>query len=136
MTTLNSTTPCLVTEVNPHRQTSTAWTGATTVGEVISIIEQKTAFSVTQPQEFLLKNAGKSHADFLDAEGDFDGDAYNAWEAKQPIEAHFDAAIDCESSDGHIIRVYFTQDEALNGGAPRYMNEEKFEQAVNLVFGA
>lgn len=135
MTTLNATTPCLVTEVNPRRQTSTVWTGATTVGEVISIIAQKTASSVTQPQEFLLKNAGKSLTDFLDAEGDFDGEKYNAWADALPIQAHFDAAIDCEGDDGHAIRVYFTKDDALKDGAARYMSEDKFEQAVNLVFG-
>ena len=134
MAILNSKTLCLVTEVNPHRQTSTVWTGATTVGEVIRIITQKTASSVTKPQEFLLKNAGKSLTDFLDAEGDFDGDAYTTWETVQPIQAHFDAAIDCEGDDGHAIHVYFTKDEALNEGAPRYMSEEKFEQVVNSVF--
>ena len=135
MTTLNSNTPVLVVEINPHLQTSTTWLGCMTVGDVISVVNQKTAFSTTQPQEFLLKNAGKTLEDFTDADGDFDGNACLDWENSQSTEAHFDAAIDCESSDGHIIRVYFTQDEALNDGAPRYMSEEQYEQAVNLVFG-
>lgn len=135
MTTLTSKTPCLVTEVNPHRQSSSVWTGATTVADVIDIVGQTTAFKVTQPGEFLLKNAAQSLENFVGADGEFDGDAYNTWERSQPIEAHFEAAIDCSADDGHVINVYWTKDEAIEAGAPRYMSEEKFEQAVNLVFG-
>lgn len=134
MSTLNSKTPCLVTEVNPHRQSSTVWTGATTVADVIAIVEQTTAFKVTQPGEFLLKNARQSLENFIGADGDFDGDAYNAWETAQPIDAHFEAAIDCARDDGHTVSVYWTREAALDAGAPRYMSDEQYIKAVDLVF--
>lgn len=135
MIALNSKTPCLVTEVNPHLQMSSAWLGAMNVGDVIAVVAQKTAFSATQPEEFLLKNNGAELANFLGTDREFDSEKYTAWADALPIQAHFDAAIECEAHDGHTVRVYFTKDEALNGGAPRYMSDAKFEQAVNLVFG-
>lgn len=99
------------------------------------MIERMTACSVTQPGEFLLKNNKKTHADFLDADGEFDGDKYNEWAYSLPIDAHFEAALDCAADDGHMVQVFWNKEDALDAGAPRYMGEDKFEQAVNLVFG-
>ena len=56
------------------------------------------------------------------------------WEESLPIEAHFEAAIDCAGDDGHIIKVYWSKEDALNDGAPRYMSDEDYAKCVGLVF--
>ena len=131
---MNSNTNVCIVEINPHRQTSCVWTGATTVAEVISILAQETAFKTTQPSEFLQKNNNFNPADFLDKDGDIDFDKVTEWENSLPIEAHFQAAIDCAADDGHEIRIYWTREEAEEAGAPRYMSEEEYGQKLNLIF--
>lgn len=132
--TITHATPVLIVEVNPHRQSSTAWTGATTVGEVIRLIRDTTSFKNEKPDDNLRSNAGVELSSFIDSDGEFDSDAYNAWEEAQPIEAHFEAAIDCAGNDGHNIKVYWSKDDALKDGAPRYMDAEVYEKAVGVVF--
>ncbi len=56
------------------------WIGATTVGEVISLVARETAFKATQPTEFLQKNNNFNPADFLDKDGDIDFDKVTEWE--------------------------------------------------------
>ena len=80
-------------------------------------------------------NAGVELSSFIDSDGEFDSDAYNAWEEAQPIEAHFEAAIDCAKDDGHKVDVFWAKESAIEAGAPRYMNEENYLAAVNLIFG-
>lgn len=128
-----NTKVCIV-ETNPHHQTSCVWTGATTVVEVISVVAQETAFKTTQPTEFLRKNNGFKAANFFDADGDIDWDKVSEWENSLPIEAHFQAAIDCSADDGHTINVYWTRQEAEEAGAPRYMSEEEYTQKLDVVF--
>ena len=127
-------TKVFVVEINPHRQTSCVWTGATTVGEVISLINENTAFSTVQPVQFLHLNNKFNPADFLDENGEVDYDKVTEWENSLPIEAHFEAAIDCAADDGHIIRVYWTREEAEEAGAPRHMSDEAYKQKINLIF--
>ena len=128
-----NTRVCIV-ETNPHRQNSCVWTGAPTVGEVIDIVNEETASSTTQPTEFLQKNNNFDYADFLDADGEIDFEKATDWENSLPIEAHFQAAIDCAADDGHEIRIYWTREEAEEAGAPRYMSEEEYGQKLNLIF--
>ena len=131
---MNSNTKVCIVEINPHRQTSSVWIGATTVGEVISLVARETAFKATQPTEFLQKNNNFDYADFLDADGEIDFEKATDWENSLPIEAHFEAATDCAENDGHEIRVYWTREEAEEAGAPRYMSEEEYGQKLNLIF--
>ena len=131
---MNSNTKVCIVEINPYRQTSTVWTGATTVGEVISIVAQETAVKNTQPSEFLQKNNGFNPANFLDEDGDVDFGRVSEWENSFPIEAHFQAAIDCSADDGHTIEVYWTRQEAEEAGAPRYMSDEEYFAKLDTVF--
>jgi len=131
---MDANTKVLVVETNPHNQTSKAWTGATTVGEVIVLVDVMTANKVTQPIDFLLANAGINMSLFNDSEGDFDATAFDNFVAQQPIKAHFQAAIDCAASDGHVISTYWSAQEALDDGAPRYMSEDAFATAIGLAF--
>ena len=127
-------TKVCVVEINPHRETSCVWTGATTVGEVISLINENTAFSTVQPADFLRENNGFKFADFVDDSGEVDYDKVTEWEYSLPIEAHFHAAIDCAADDGHIIRVYWTREEAEEAGTPQYMSADVYKQKINLIF--
>jgi hypothetical protein len=95
------------------------------VGEVIDYMQLKTAFSNMQPYAFLLKNAGKTFADFEDEE------EASEWEAAQTIEEWFEASIDCARDDGHIINVFWTVGEAEEAGAPRYMSDVAYAKALN-----
>ena len=131
---MNSNTKVCIVETNPHRQTSCIWIGATTVGEAIAIVKQEESFSSVQPSGFLQKNNGFNPADFLDSEGDVDFDKVAEWENSLPIEAHFQAAIDCAADDGHTINVYWTREEAEEAGAPRYMSEEEYSAKLDTVF--
>lgn len=131
---MESNTKVCIVETNPHRQTSCVWTGATTVAEVISMVDQQTAFKTTQTAEFLQKNNNFDYTNFLDADGEVDFDKVNEWEKSLPIEAHFQAAIDCSADDGHKIEVYWTRAEAEEAGAPRYMSEEEYAQKLDLIF--
>ena len=128
-----NTKVCIV-ETNPHNQTSCVWTGATTVAEVIVIINEETSFSSVQPADFLQENKGFKFADFLDDNGEVNYDKVAEWENALPIEAHFQAAIDCAADDGHIIRVYWTREEAEEAGAPSYMSDEDYLNKLELIF--
>ena len=131
---MNSNTNVCIVEINPHRQTSSVWIGATTVGEVISLVARETAFKTTQPTEFLQKNNNFDYADFLDADGEIDFEKATDWENSLPIEAHFQAAIDCAADDGHEILIYWTREEAEEAGAPRYMTDEAYKKKLDSIF--
>ena len=124
---------CIV-EINPHNRTSYVWTGAQTVGEVIEIMNKETAFSTVQPVQFLHKNNGFNPADFMDENGEVDYDKVTDWENSLPIEAHFQAAIECAEDDGHTIRVHWTREEAEEAGAPRYMSDEDYKEKIDSIF--
>ena len=128
-----NTRVCIV-ETNPHRQTSCIWTGAPTVGEVIDIVKKETAFSSVQPNDFLHLNNGFKQYDFLDADGEIDLEKVAEWENALPIEAHFEATIECAENDGHTIRVYWTREEAEEAGAPRYMTDEAYQKKLDSIF--
>ena len=128
-----NTRVCIV-ETNQHKQTSCVWTGAPTVGEVIEAMNKETAFSAVQPADFLDLNNNFDPADFLDADGEVDWERVSEWENSLPIEAHFQAAIECAENYGHIIRVHWTREEAEEAGAPRYMNEDVYKQKIDLIF--
>ena len=128
-----NTKVCIV-ETNPHRQTSCVWTGTPTVGEVIDIVNEETASSTVQPVQFLHSNNKFNPADFLDEDGAVDYDKVTEWEYSLPIEAHFQAAIDCAADDGHIISVYWTREEAEEAGAPRYMTDEAYKKKLDSIF--
>ena len=128
-----STKVCIV-EINPHNQSSCVWTGATTVGEVIDIMAQETAFSTVKPADFLDLNNNFNPDDFLDENGEVDWVKVADWENTLPIEAHFEAAIECAEYDGHTIRVYWTREEAEEAGAPRYMSDEDYKEKLDLIF--
>ena len=128
-------TKVFVVETNPHRQTSCVWTAATTVKEVISIINENTAFCSVQPVDFLHLNNNFDEYDFLDDEGEFDYGKVIEWEDSLPIEEHFQAAIDCEANDGNIINVYWTREEAEEAGAPPYMMDLIYKLKIDKIFG-
>ena len=128
-----NTKVCIV-ETNPHRQTSCVWTGAPTVAEVIEAINEETAFSAVQPADFLDLNNNFNPDDFSDDNGEIDWEKVNDWENSLPIEEHFQAAIDCAANDGHIIRVYWTREEAEEAGAPRFMSDDVYKQKIDLIF--
>ena len=128
-----NTKVCIV-ETNPHNQTSCVWTGATTVAEVIVIINEETSFCSVQPADFLQENNGFKFADFLDDNGEVNYYKVIEWENALPIEAHFDAAIGCAEDDGHTIRVYWTREEAEEAGAPQYMSNEDYLNKLELIF--
>ena len=128
-----NTKVCIV-ETNPHKQTSSVWTGASTVEEVIAIINEETAFSAVQPVQFLHSNNGFDLNAFLDDNGEVDYDTVVAWEHSLSTEAHFQAAIDCAADDGHTIRVHWTREEAEEAGAPRYMSDEDYKEKIDLIF--
>ena len=131
---MEQNTKVCVVETNPHNKTSCVWTGATTVKEAILIINENTAFSAVQPADFLHLNNNLNPNDFLDADGEVNCDKVAEWENALPIEAHFQAAIDCAADDGHIIRVYWTREEAEEAGAPHYMSEEEYGQKLDSIF--
>ena len=128
-----NTKVCIV-ETNPHRQTSYIWTGATTVKEVIDSMNKVTEFSAVQPADFLDLNNNFNPDDFSDDNGEIDWEKVNDWENSLPIEEHFQAAIDCAANDGHIIRVYWTREEAEEAGAPRFMSDDVYKQKIDLIF--
>ena len=128
-----NTRVCIV-ETNPHRQNSCVWTGAPTVGEVIDIVNEETASSTAQPVQFLHSNNKFNPADFFDEDGAVDYDKVTDWENSLPIEAHFQATIDCSEYDGHIISVYWTREEAEEAGAPRYMTDEAYKKKLDSIF--
>lgn len=131
---MESNTRVCIVEINPHQQTSCVWTGATTVKEVIDAMNKETAFSVVQPVDFLDLNNNFNLDDFLDADGEVDWGKVTEWENSPPIEAHFQAAIDCAAADGHTIRVYWTREEAEEAGAPRYMSEAVYKDKLDVIF--
>ena len=124
---------CIV-ETNPHNQSSCVWTWPDTVQKVIAIINEETAFSAVQPVEFLRSNNNFNQADFLDDNGEIDNDKVTDWENSLPIEAHFQAAIECAEDDGHTIRVHWTREEAEEAGAPRYMSDEDYKEKIDSIF--
>ena len=128
-----NTKVCIV-EINPNNQTSYVWTGATTVGEVIDIMAQETAFSTVKPADFLDLNNNFNPDDFLDENGEVDWVKVADWENTLPIEAHFEAAIECAEYGGNIINVYWTREEAEEAGAPRYMSDEDYKEKLDLIF--
>ena len=127
-------TKVCVVEINPHRETSCVWTAATTVGEVIDIVAKETAFSTVQPADFLRENNGFESADFLNDDGEVDYDKVTEWENALPIEAHFDAAIECAADDGNIIRVHWTREEAEEAGTPQYMMDITYNLKIDKIF--
>ena len=131
---MEQNTKVFVVETNPHNQTSCTWTGAKTVAEVIDAVNKETAFSAVQPADFLHLNNNFNPNDFLDKDGDIDFNKVTEWENSLPIEAHFKAANACAADDGHIIRVYWTREEAEEAGAPRYMSDEDYKLKIDLIF--
>ena len=131
---MEQNTKVCVVETNPHNQTSCTWTGAPTVAEVIDVMNKETAFSAAQPADFLHLNDNFNPNVFLDEDGQIDFDKVTEWEKTLPIEAHFQAAIDCAADDGHTINVYWTREEAEEAGAPRYMSNDVYKEKIDLIF--
>ena len=131
---MEQNTKVCVVETNPHNQTSCVWTGAPTVAEVIDAMNKETAFSAVQPADFLDLNNNFNPNDFLDADGEVDWGKVAKWEKTLPIEAHFQAAIECAENGGHIIRVYWTREEAEEAGAPHYMSNDAYKKKLDSIF--
>lgn len=131
---MNSNAKVCIIETLPHRQFSYIWTGATTVAKVITIVDELTTFSSVKPTDFLRKNNNFDPNSFLDDDGEIDYEKITAWENSLPIEAHFQAAIDCAIKYGYIIKVYWTREEAEEAGAPRHMSFDDYLKQLEFIF--